>query len=118
VQTTASSEEEADRLTGVVLEGRLVACVQVLGPMASRYWWEGRLESATEWLLVAKTTDDRVDDVVTAITAAHSYDTPEVIVVEVVGGNDRYLEWVDHTVHGAPAPAATAHPGDEAILDR
>ena len=98
VQTTAGSREEGDRLAAALLDRRLAACVQVLGPMESRYWWEGRLESATEWLCLAKTTADRVDEVVAAIEEAHSYDTPEVLVTGVVGGNGRYLRWVEETV--------------------
>jgi periplasmic divalent cation tolerance protein len=98
VQTTAGSKEEADRLASVLLERRLAACVQVLGPMESRYWWQGTLESATEWLCLAKTTADRVDDVVAAIGEAHSYDTAEVLATAVGGGNERYLRWVEETV--------------------
>ncbi len=98
IQTTAGSKEEADRLASVLLERRLAACVQVLGPMESRYWWEGALESATEWLCLAKTTADRVDDVVAAIAEVHSYDTPEVLATAVSGGNERYLRWVEETV--------------------
>ena len=98
MQTTAGSAEEADRLASVLLERRLAACVQVLGPLESRYWWQGTLESATEWLCLAKTTADRVDDVVAAILDAHSYDTPEVLVTAVSGGNERYLRWVEDTV--------------------
>lgn len=99
VQTTAVSPEEADRVAAALLEGRFVACVQVLGPLTSRYWWQGRLETATEWLCLAKTTEDRVGEVTAAVVAVHSYEAPEVIVVPVVGGNDRYLRWVDDTVH-------------------
>ncbi len=98
VQTTAGSKEEADRLAAELLESRLAACVQVLGPMESRYWWEGGLESATEWLCLAKTTADRVDEVVAAIGQAHSYDTPEVLATAVAGGSGRYLRWVEDTV--------------------
>ena len=112
VQTTASSEDEADRLATVLLDARLAACVQVIGPVRSRYWWEGTLETATEWLCMAKTTADLVDQVTAAIVAAHSYDTPEVLVVPVADGNDRYLRWVDDTVH-----ARSAEHVDEGILD-
>jgi periplasmic divalent cation tolerance protein len=112
VQTTASSQEEGDRLASVLLERRLAACVQLIGPIRSRYWWEGTLETATEWLCVAKTTEDLVDQVRAAIVAAHSYDTPEVLVVPVAGGNDRYLRWVDETVH-----SRSAEHDDEGILD-
>ena len=96
--TTTDAREDAERLARDLVERRVAACVQVLGPMESRYWWEGRLESATEWLCLAKTTADRVDEVVAAIEEAHSYDTPEVLVTGVVGGNGRYLRWVEETV--------------------
>jgi periplasmic divalent cation tolerance protein len=98
VQTTAGSREEADRIAAALLERRLAACVQVLGPVESRYWWDGALESATEWLCLAKTTADRVDAVVGAVQDVHSYDTPEVIATPVTGGSERYLRWVASTV--------------------
>ena len=84
VTTSAGSREEAQALAGVLLEGRLAACVQVVGPVESRYRWEGRLETATEWLLVVKTTAGRYDEVEAAIRAAHSYDVPEILAVPVV----------------------------------
>jgi periplasmic divalent cation tolerance protein len=98
VQATAGSKEEADRVASVLLERRLAACVQVLGPIESRYWWQGGLDSATEWLCLAKTTGDRVEDVVTAIEETHSYETPEILATTVSGGNERYLRWVEETV--------------------
>lgn len=76
-----------------LLADRLVSCVQQLGPVTSRYRWQGVVEQSEEWLFLAKTTSDRVDDVIARIAAAHPYDTPEIIVTEVVGGLDRYLEW-------------------------
>ncbi|MFN2607838.1 MAG: divalent-cation tolerance protein CutA [Acidimicrobiales bacterium] len=103
VQATAGSFEEAERLAAAVLHPRLAACVQVLGPITSRYWWDGRLETATEWLCLAKTTEDRADAVVAVMGAAHSYDTPEVLVLPVIGGHDGYLAWVDRTVHESGA---------------
>ena len=112
VQTTASSQDEADRLATVLVDARLAACVQVIGPIRSRYWWEGQVETATEWLCVAKTTEDLVGQGTAAIVTAHSYDTPEVLVVPVAGGNDRYLRWVDDTVH-----TRSAEHDDEGILD-
>jgi len=98
VQTTASSEDEADRLATALLEARLAACVQVVGPVRSRYWWQGSLQSATEWLCLAKTTQDRVYEVTAVLQASHSYDTPEVIVVPIVGGGEDYLQWITDTV--------------------
>jgi len=94
VTTAAGSREEARALAGVLLERRLAACVQVVGPVESRYRWEGRLETATEWLCVAKTTAGRYDEVEAAIRQAHSYDVPEILAVPVVGGSEAYLRWV------------------------
>jgi len=100
VQTTAGSREEADRIASALLEARLAACVQVVGPIESRYWWQGRLETSTEWLCLAKTTDDRLEEVVATVKVAHSYDTPEVIALPVTAGSARYLQWVADVVVG------------------
>ncbi|HEV3401136.1 MAG TPA: divalent-cation tolerance protein CutA [Acidimicrobiales bacterium] len=94
VQVAAGSREEADGVASAVLGPRLAACVQVVGPVESRFWWEGRLDTATEWLCLIKTTDERLDAVVATIRDAHSYDTPEIIAVPVVGGDEAYLRWV------------------------
>ena len=98
VQTTAGSREEAAAIADVLLTGRLAACVQVVGPVESRYWWRGRLESAEEWLCVAKTTRARVDTVTDAVVAAHRYETPEVVVTPIEGGSDAYLRWIEDEV--------------------
>ena len=62
--------------------------------MESRYRWEGRVETATEWLCVAKTTTDRYDEVEAAIAEIHSYDVPEILAVPVVRGSEAYLRWL------------------------
>jgi periplasmic divalent cation tolerance protein len=68
--------------------------VQVVGPVTSRYRWEGSLETATEWLCLAKTRTSLVDDVVTAVRAEHRYDVPEIVATPVTGGSAEYLAWV------------------------
>jgi periplasmic divalent cation tolerance protein len=103
VQVAAGSQEEADGVATAVLGRRLAACVQVVGPVESRFWWEGELDTATEWLCLIKTTDDRLADVVAAVRKAHSYDTPEIIAVPVVGGSERYLRWITDVVTAKPA---------------
>jgi periplasmic divalent cation tolerance protein len=103
VQVTARSQEEADGVATSVLGRRLAACVQVVGPVESRFWWEGKLDTATEWLCLIKTTGDRLNDVVAAVRKAHSYDTPEIIALPVVGGSERYLRWIEE-VTGKPTP--------------
>ena len=85
---------EADQITQVLLDARLAACVQTIGPITSRYVWNDSIETATEYLVLVKTTAGQADAAVAAIVEAHSYDVPEVLVTPVIGGHAPYLEWV------------------------
>ncbi|GAA4224829.1 divalent-cation tolerance protein CutA [Actinomadura meridiana] len=76
------------------VEGHLAACAQISGPITSTYWWQGKLENDEEFLIVMKTTDERLDDLVTSVKANHSYDTPEIVAVPIVGGLGDYLTWI------------------------
>lgn len=98
--TAAGSREEADRIAGALLEHRLAACVQIVGPVHSRYWWQGGLEAAEEWLCLAKTTGARSPAAMEAIARAHSYETPEITVTPIVDGSPAYLAWIDAEVAG------------------
>jgi periplasmic divalent cation tolerance protein len=98
VVTTAGSEEEAGRIAGVLVERRLAACVQVVGPIVSRYRWEGAIEEAREWQCLAKTTRAAYAAVEGAIREVHSYDEPEVIATSIVAGSAGYLAWIGENV--------------------
>lgn len=104
VTTTTDSEAEAQTLARVAVENRLAACAQVLSPIRSTYWWEGRVESAQEWMVILKTTAGRVEDLIRRLLAEHSYDTPEVVAVPIVAGHPAYLEWIAEETR-APPPA-------------
>jgi periplasmic divalent cation tolerance protein len=94
IMTTTDQEEEANQLAQALLQARLAACVQIVGPMTSHYWWQDELEQATEWLCVIKTREELLDEVVETLHREHSYDTPEVTATPIVGGSDRYLDWI------------------------
>ena len=98
VATTAGSEEEADRIGVALVERRLAACVQVLGPVASRYRWQGEVETAREWICLAKTEASRYPQVEAAIRELHSYDEPEIVATAIVAGSRGYLDWVSRAV--------------------
>jgi periplasmic divalent cation tolerance protein len=98
VLTTAGSEEEAGRIAELLVERRLAACVQVVGPIVSRYRWEGAIEEEREWQCLAKTTTAAYVAVETAIREAHSYDEPEIIATPIVAGSAGYLAWIDENV--------------------
>src|SRR5262245_33830434 len=95
VISTAGSEDEARRIASTLVERRLAACVNVLPRIHSVYRWKGEIERAEEWMLVVKTRRDRFDEVASAIREVHSYELPEVVLLDVAGGDARYLAWID-----------------------
>jgi periplasmic divalent cation tolerance protein len=98
VLTTVSSEEDARRIADDLLGRRLAACVQVVGPILSRYRWQGVLEEAREWQCLAKTEATLYEEVEAAIREIHTYDEPEVIATPIVAGSSGYLAWVSENV--------------------
>jgi len=98
VLTAAGSEEEAEQISAMLIERRLAACVQVLGPISSRYRWQGEIETAREWMCVAKTEATRYPEVEAAIRELHSYDEPEVVATPIVAGSKGYLDWIGESL--------------------
>lgn len=94
VFTTVDSEEQAGEIAQKLLEKRLVACVQVMGPVRSRYWWEGQLEEAQEWLCLIKAKAASYDRIESLIKELHPYEVPEILAVPITAGNPHYLEWL------------------------
>ena len=94
LQVVGDDRAALDTLVEHLLERRLVACGQLLGPLVSRYRWQGRVERAEEWLVLLKTRAALVDAVRAVVVERHPYDVPELIVLPVVGGNPDYLDWV------------------------
>ncbi|MEU9022103.1 divalent-cation tolerance protein CutA [Actinomadura sp. NPDC048394] len=94
VHVTTGSREEAEKVVQAAVEGRLAACAQISGPVTSAYWWQGKLERDEEYSVVMKTTEDRLGELVASVKAAHSYDTPEIVAVPIVGGLGDYLTWI------------------------
>ena len=91
---TAGDEDEARKIAQVLLDERKAACVNIVPTVFSSYWWQGRKEEAMESLLIVKTRESLVDDVVELVKRNHSYSVPEVIALPVAGGNADYLKWV------------------------
>jgi periplasmic divalent cation tolerance protein len=98
VQTTAGSAEEAERIAAALVERRLAACVQTLGPIASRYRWRGEIETAEEWLCLAKTEAARYPELEAAIRELHSYEEPEIVATPIVAGSSGYLAWLGESL--------------------
>jgi len=92
--TTAADRAEAGRLARLLIDQRLAACVQLL-PIDSHYRWNGQIEQVSEILLLIKTRGALSEPAMAAIKAAHSYETPEILVLPVTGGLPAYLAWID-----------------------
>jgi periplasmic divalent cation tolerance protein len=97
VTTSVNSKKTADRIARKLLEERLAACVQVLGPIDSRYWWENRIEHAREWFCFAKARSRDYRGIQAAVKKIHPYDVPEILSFPILDGNPDYLEWIRKT---------------------
>ncbi len=95
VFSTCGSEAEAERLARLLINERLATCVNLVAPVRSFYRWKGALESATEWMLIIKSSRDLFDRLRVVLEGAHSYELPEVLAVPVIDGSPNYMQWLE-----------------------
>ena len=95
---TAPDLETARKLARAALESRLVACANLVPAIESHYWWQDRIESGTEVLLMLKTTEERIPALQTLVLAQHPYDTAAFVVLPLEAGSPRYLAWIADSV--------------------
>jgi periplasmic divalent cation tolerance protein len=102
VYATFPGREAALEAGKALIESRIAACINILPQMTSIYRWQGEIETAEEAVMIAKLAPERVEDAVAQIEAAHPYDTPAILVIPVLAGASRYLDWIrSETVAGA-----------------
>jgi len=98
VLVTTGSEEEAHSIADLLLNQRKAACVNIVARVDSLFWWQDKLDSAQECLLIVKTRASVLNEIVSLVKELHSYDIPEIIALPIIGGNQDYLEWVGKEV--------------------
>ena len=94
VLVTAPDLKTARALARAALQKRLIACANLVPKIESHYWWQGKIESGTEVLLILKTTKSKLAALEKLVRAKHPYDTPEFLVLPLSAGSRRYLDWL------------------------
>jgi periplasmic divalent cation tolerance protein len=92
---TVSATAEAEKIATTLLKRRQAACVNIVPGVTSHFWWHDKLEKAGESLLVAKTRDNLLPDIVKTVKKLHGGEVPEVIALPIAGGNPDYLAWLE-----------------------
>ena len=98
VLVTTSSGEEAHKIANRLLSERKAACVNIIPGVSSFFWWDKKVGSARETLLIIKSRKKLLDDVIELVKKLHSYEVPEILALPIVGGNPDYLDWLDKEV--------------------
>jgi periplasmic divalent cation tolerance protein len=98
VLCAAKNIEEARLIARGLLQNGLVACASILNPLESWFIWKEQIEEVSEVQLILKTTDEKYSQVEAWILENHSYEVPEILVVEAKFGYEKYLKWVEQSV--------------------
>jgi periplasmic divalent cation tolerance protein len=96
--TTTPSKNEAEKIAKTLLEERLIACANIIGPVQSLFWWQSKIDEAQEHLILMKTRKDLFSKLSEKVKALHSYQVPEIIAMPIVEGFKPYLEWLESSL--------------------
>ena len=94
VLITTATREEAEKIARNLLNQRLIACANMVGPVSSLFWWKEKISRENEFLVLMKTHSDLFEKLATTIKQMHSYEIPEIIAVPITKGEQTYLEWL------------------------
>jgi periplasmic divalent cation tolerance protein len=94
ILVTAPDLKTARKLTKAALSARLIACANLVPKIESHYWWQGKIESSAEVLMLLKTRKSKLAALELLVLAKHPYDTPEFLVLPASAGNEKYLDWL------------------------
>jgi periplasmic divalent cation tolerance protein len=95
ILVTAKDEEEAQRIAVALLNERLIACANIVKDVRSLFWWDGKVDTAQEVMLVLKSKKNLFAKIARVVKSVHSYQVPEIIALPIISGDSAYLKWID-----------------------
>jgi periplasmic divalent cation tolerance protein len=98
---TTATKQEAQRIVRLLLDKHLIACANILGPVESQFWWQEKIEKASEFLVLMKSDQKLFEKLSKTIKQTHSYETPEILALPIVKGWTPYLKWLNATLRPA-----------------
>ena len=94
VFVTTANKVEAEKISRTLLEERLIACANIVNPVASFFHWKGKVDCADECLVIMKSRLDLFAALEERVKALHSYEVPEILALQIVEGSADYLAWM------------------------
>ena len=95
ITTTTGNRQDAEQIAAELVSRRLAGCVQVSGPIMSTFRWQGKIETAEEWMCVIKTSRAQFAAIHEALGEIHPYEVPELVATPILEGSDAYLRWLE-----------------------
>jgi periplasmic divalent cation tolerance protein len=100
ITTTTGTRHDAEQIASELVSRRLAGCVQISGPISSTFRWQGKVETAEEWMCTVKTSRAQLAAIQKLLNEIHPYEVPEIIATPIVDGSDAYLKWLGEQLGG------------------
>ena len=98
---TASTKKEARIIAAALVKKRFAACVNIIERIESLFYWQGKIDRAKEALLIIKSKKSKLKSIIKLVKSLHSYEVPEIIALPIIGGEQKYLNWIDDSLRRA-----------------
>ena len=95
---TCQSRKEADSIASSLLNKRLIACANIISGVDSKFWWNGKIDTANEFLVILKARRGSFKKIEKEVKRLHSYEVPEIIAIPIVAGSREYLGWIGDSI--------------------
>jgi len=98
VLVTTKDKQQARAIAQGLLKAKLIACANIVDGIESLFWWQGKIDTSKEALLILKTRKSLFNELAAKVKALHSYDVPEIIALPIAAGEGKYLKWIKDSV--------------------